>query len=349
MRWCTLVSILLSLAAETPERSRYSPPVAALATGGPNRLPGGRNRPPGSPSATAGSALAGGAGLALIVQSERTMARAAQVAKFVDEPIEEADCSRAVLVSSLASEAHLWLARTDAMAARTIARAEQLLDADERRRLSTFISESERHHFLVGRALMRATLARYLPDGPSELCIERGRFGRPKLRLESGDPPLNFSQSQADGLCACLVTSGASCGVDVERIIDVSDLSRVTGLAFAASEQRVMAGLSAEQRRERFFSFWTLKEAYTKARGTGLSFQLDRAAFDIDGATARLRDEPDLNDSPGDWQFHLQTLEPDLSLSVALRRGAAPDLRVVTRWTQLGSVGAIAADLRVGR
>jgi 4'-phosphopantetheinyl transferase len=303
----------------------------------------------GRPSATAASALAAGAGLAFIVQSEMTMARAAQVAKLVDEPSGEVDRARAVLVSALASEAHLWLARTDAMAGRTIARAEQLLDTDERQRLATFISDSERHRFLIGRALMRATLARYLPAGPSELRFERGRFGRPKLRLESGDPPLNFSQSQADGLCASLVTSGTACGVDVERIIDVSDLSRVTGLAFAASEQQIMAELPADQRRERFFSFWTLKEAYTKARGTGLSFQLDRAAFDIDGTTGRLRDEPDLNDSPGDWQFHLQRLEPDLSLSVALRRGAAADFRVVTRWMQLGVAGTLAADLRAGR
>jgi 4'-phosphopantetheinyl transferase len=51
---------------------------------------------------------------------------------------------------------------------------------------------------------------------------------------------------------------------------------------------------------------WTLKEAYIKARGMGLSLPLNKFYFLFGGAEGiRLELDPCLNDEPGRWRFCL--------------------------------------------
>jgi 4'-phosphopantetheinyl transferase len=80
-----------------------------------------------------------------------------------------------------------------------------------------------------------------------------------------------------------------------------------------------------------FFDYWTLKEAYIKARGFGLALPLADFAFRLSPPSApRIAFEPALDDDPATWQFFQDWPTPLHRLAVAVRRDGA-DLPVRVR------------------
>jgi 4'-phosphopantetheinyl transferase len=82
-------------------------------------------------------------------------------------------------------------------------------------------------------------------------------------------------------------------------------------------------------RSARFFSYWTLKEAYVKARGLGLSLPLEAVSFDIGAEDIAMTVDPSLNDHGPDWQFEQWAPTEDHIVAVAIRSGPAIGARVV--------------------
>ena len=81
-------------------------------------------------------------------------------------------------------------------------------------------------------------------------------------------------------------------------------------------------------RLSRFFDYWTLKEAYLKARGTSLMLPLDSFSIRIESGTpAQIAFTSAIDDDPASWQ--LVQLDPSRRhrLAVAVRRRGA-DLAV---------------------
>ena len=138
--------------------------------------------------------------------------------------------------------------------------------------------------------------------------------------LESGDglPPLSFNLSHTHGLVACAITSGSDVGVDVESIgRDVTD-----GVAERFFSERENADLrqcaTAALRARRFIELWTLKEAYVKAIGKGLSHSLNSIVFDpSDRESIRFLPPSDVEENS--WRFALCAPTDAHCLAVAVR------------------------------
>ena len=70
-----------------------------------------------------------------------------------------------------------------------------------------------------------------------------------------------------------------------------------------------------------FFDYWTLKEAYIKARGFGLALPLGDFAFKLQPpATPTIAFEPSLDDDASTWQFMQEWPTPQHRLGLAVRR-----------------------------
>jgi 4'-phosphopantetheinyl transferase len=232
------------------------------------------------------------------------------------------------------TELHLWLCSMAAVGEDRLGRYPALLDANDRRWVERLTRPAYRREQLVSRALLRTVLARYLEAPPEALRFRRTERGRPELLGESG---LRFSLSHTAGLVACAVSAGGDVGVDVERLRP-ADLSATVGRRyFSAAERERLDALPAELRPGEFISYWVLKEAYTKARGVGLSLGLSSFTVRLGPGEAVLEQVavgPEVAGGAGrPGTCWLELLEPSAEhrLGIAVLDVAqAP--RVVSRW-----------------
>lgn len=113
--------------------------------------------------------------------------------------------------------------------------------------------------------------------------LERTALGAPTSRWLS-EQGLSVSLTHTTGIAACALASH-SVGVDVEALDGSVDTVAVAEMQFDAQAARSVALSSGEERLDRFFRLWTLKETALKALGTGfatpadLSFTLDPPAI----------------------------------------------------------------------
>ncbi len=187
------------------------------------------------------------------------------------------------------------------------ARYEALMSPDERARHRRFRFEKDRRLFLATRGLVRSVLSRYRDGDPAEWRFAFNAHGRPYL---PDVDDLCFNLSNTAGLVVCAL-SRREIGVDAEDVERRSETLAVADRFFSRDEVRALRALPVERQRERFFSYWTLKESYIKARGMGLAIPLGQFSFELDGgADIRVRFDPRLADDPARWQFRLLQASP---------------------------------------
>jgi 4'-phosphopantetheinyl transferase len=207
-----------------------------------------------------------------------------------------------------------------------------LLSGDERERMARFVFDHDRRAFVMTRAHVRTMLSRYAAVAPADWRFIENVHGRPEVfDRPEGTPDLRFNISHTEGLIACAVTIGREVGVDVEHI--GRHLTHdVAGRFFAPDEVADLRRLPPEDQQRIFFDYWTLKEAYIKARGFGLALPLADFAFKLNppGPPA-ITFEPSLEDDPSTWQFMQDWPTPQHRLGLAVRRNGA-DLPVRLRF-----------------
>ncbi|MDB5643085.1 MAG: vbsP [Hyphomicrobiales bacterium] len=202
------------------------------------------------------------------------------------------------------------------------------LPDDELARAGRFRFERDRQVYIAGHALVRDMLSRQAGGARRDWRFTLGAHGKPAPVLPADAPDLRINLSHTLGVAVVALAWGADVGVDVEWMSRTNDLDRIAHRFFAPDECRQFDAAAPEARRELFFAFWTLKEAYIKATGLGLAMPLADFAFDLAGPTIAFA--PHVDDAPGDWCFWRQPLLEDHALAIALRRpaGATPPLNV---------------------
>jgi 4'-phosphopantetheinyl transferase len=158
----------------------------------------------------------------------------------------------------------------------------------------------DRQLFLFSRALMRTVLADQLDCKAQDLRFSANGFGKPILQVE---PSVHFNLTHSHGAVALAVSKDREVGIDIEDRQRKVEYLALAERYFAAAEARHLQQVSDLNLRDAFFAIWTLKEAYVKAIGRGLSFPLDAFAFELE--IDRLKCFHPLADFVmPDWHFH---------------------------------------------
>jgi 4'-phosphopantetheinyl transferase len=195
-----------------------------------------------------------------------------------------------------------------------------LMSDEERERGARLLVDGARQLHLVARALQRVVLAWYLPGvEPHELRFVRGGGGRPSLAAPFDAGGLDFNLAHTQGLVVLAVARGLRFGIDVERYDKNVPLAAARRY-FSNREVAALEGLPPAAQPWRFLRLWTLKEAYLKALGRGISGGLGSATFHIDsrGVSFECASDPDASR----WWFGQFTAGTGHLLAVACQSAA---------------------------
>jgi 4'-phosphopantetheinyl transferase len=175
-------------------------------------------------------------------------------------------------------EVHVWRAALEQPASR-VRRLFHTLSAGEQTRADRFFFKRDRDHFIVARGVLRILLGRYLDRDPGRLRFCYSSHGKPALARECGRDGLRFNLSHSHGLALFAIAWGRILGIDLERIRPDMANDQIAEQFFSPREIAMLRALPKNMETEAFFTCWTRKEAYIKARGEGLSLPLDE--FDV--------------------------------------------------------------------
>src|SRR5687768_11680228 len=142
---------------------------------------------------------------------------------------------------------------------------------EERATEQRFVFPHDRHRHRVTRALVRSVLAEELGLPPSEIRFELNGYGRPELAAHHTSSGLSFNLSHTRDAIVLATSRDGVVGIDVEDHTRSGATLDIAEQFFSRPEVEALAAVAPEGQRARFYQVWTLKEAYIKARGMGLS------------------------------------------------------------------------------
>ncbi len=173
---------------------------------------------------------------------------------------------------------------------------------------------------------MRTALSHYHPLAPEAWRFHTNPYGKPTVDPDCG---LRFNLSNSPGLVVCLIAQGAEVGVDAEPIERAEKIAELASEVLSPLELVQLEALRGPERLDRILSLWTLKEAYIKARGMGLSLPLSNVSFLFGGVEGiRLELDPRLGTEAGSrWQFCLIE-HAGHRIALMTEREAVPELQV---------------------
>lgn len=179
---------------------------------------------------------------------------------------------RQALITGLADNAHVWVLDLDRETdAARLADSAALLSADETARWQRFRFAADRHLYLLSHVMLRRVLSCYADVAPAAWQFNHSTGGRPEIATGQTELPLRFNLTHTRGLAACVITQAIDCGVDAEVLTARRHAMGIAARMFAAEELAALRDLQGQAFLDYFYSCWTLREAYCKARGVGLA------------------------------------------------------------------------------
>ena len=172
-------------------------------------------------------------------------------------------------IKLLPNEVHVWRENLD-NSIPFLDDLTRILSEDELIRANRFHFEQHRQRFIAARGILRNILSRYLNIEASKIKFGYEARGKPFLDESCNQNKLNFNVSHSQNFALYAVSLNNSIGVDLECINSTTDVVSLAQRFFAPSEFSLIESAPQEQQQQLFFRYWTCKEAYLKARGTGL-------------------------------------------------------------------------------
>lgn len=186
-----------------------------------------------------------------------------------------------------------------------------------------------RAEFVVSRRTLRKLLSHYFPSvSPRHWVFGANEFGKPMVIGPISIGTFQFNVSHSEGKVALAFGSAESLGVDLEyQGRSVTSLAEIARSHFAKEEIAELNCHFGDDFQRRFFQYWTLKEAFIKAIGMGLSLDLGAFAMRIEGLKSiesiDVSLAAEIERFGKNWHFQLRTPAPNFHLALAIRGVAA--------------------------
>lgn len=157
-----------------------------------------------------------------------------------------------------------------------------LLSPDERQRAEKYRFEKDRDRYVIRRGILRKILGSYLKRNDEQLRFTYNRNGKQFLDIETGERTISYNTSFSADIAVAAVAFKGKVGIDVEFVDHEFPKFDVADRYFSVDEVSAIRSLPADLQTAAFFNCWTLKEAYVKALGEGLSRQMPKLKISTD-------------------------------------------------------------------
>lgn len=194
----------------------------------------------------------------------------------------------------------LWLVKTGDFDPLLLSDA---LDQTEKARALRYRFEADHNAYVVAHALRRLAVAAELKMRPGDIKFGRSAQGRPTLEYPSASY-LGFSVSRRRAMVALATARRLRLGVDVENVGGIPDPLPLLGKFLDSVSLAGLEGLEGRALQIRFAQLWTITEACSKARGTGLETFLPRMSVNFEASDLAI-----VIDGANQW--HCQLFSPD--------------------------------------
>jgi 4'-phosphopantetheinyl transferase len=227
-------------------------------------------------------------------------------------------------------EVQVWHASVDRLAENySNGEMSAVLDHMEIERLNSLPQNEVRREFLATRYLIRTLLSYYYPAvAAKDWIFRKNEFGKPITNCKMGTYALEFNISHSGGIIVCVFSLGASVGVDIEADGRNILWPEIAEHSFSKPERDDLNRTKPDDGRGRFFEYWTLKEAFIKSMGMGLSLPLEEFWFQIRGTRIGIGFSSKIAEMPADWQFRLFKIEGH-QCALAVKSGRGKNLSLV--------------------
>jgi 4'-phosphopantetheinyl transferase len=195
------------------------------------------------------------------------------------------------------------------------------LSTEEWVRAARLVRKADRLAFVAARVLARMLLARTASCEPHVIGLELDARGRPSITWPDRLRRYDVSISHTQGLVGVAIAGRGAVGLDLEPLDRPVEVASLADLVLAVPERNALRDLPAEAAQARFLRLWTLKEAYLKARGTGLAEDPAAIAFDPDCDPMAVTLLPSDGAS---WTFRQRTWSTGHVVAVCHATGAGP-------------------------
>jgi 4'-phosphopantetheinyl transferase len=194
-----------------------------------------------------------------------------------------------------------------------------ILSPDEIARADRYAHQKDRVLYITAHYLLRQTLSLHAPIKPSDWRFLSGPHGKPALL--DNDSALAFNLTHTNGLVAVAVSRGTDLGIDAEcshRRVN----THIADHRFSDAEITWLKALSPDEQVRGFLRLWTLKEAFLKSTGKGLTQSLSSFTIQFDPLSIAMKQvEPDW---PATFQLFELRPTPIHFLALALPQKGTP-------------------------
>lgn len=189
------------------------------------------------------------------------------------------------------------------------------VDSGQRERIMRYRFMEDRKRGLVGVLLSKYAISKAFGIPANEIIFEKNKYGKPHVVGRSG---VHYNISHSGDYVVCAVGE-SPVGIDVQEIKDGS--LDVADRFFSKEEKEVLAMTGEEVRRDLFCEMWSLKEAYIKCIGLGLSKPLDEFGVVKKDGEYRLIVNGEWSK---DYHFHKYDIDEKYSLCVCSQEAGFP-------------------------
>lgn len=186
-----------------------------------------------------------------------------------------------------------------------------VLSLAEQERAESFRLPGLRERFIWGRVALRQILGHYLAEPPENIQFVYNPYGKPEVPGIA----FNFSHTKDRALCAVIAErSPSKIGVDLEMGDRLQSPLKLAQRFFQPAEYQQLLQTPPPQQKDLFLQFWTAKEAYLKALGTGLQGGLDSIQLGLQPKPHLVGFTQNLEQ----WSLQLWQPQPDCWAAIAV-------------------------------